>query len=70
MSESDIELFLKINEPVFEIEGRQYSVCCPGEYFATWDEDGNTFDYPDIQTLLDNWIVGGRPFREVVEQIM
>lgn len=70
MSESDIELFLKINEPVFEIGGKQYSVCCPGEYFATWDEDEKTFDYPDIQTLLDKWIVGGRPFREVVEQIM
>lgn len=66
----DIELFLMINEPVFNIGEKQYSVCCPGDGFSTWDSDGNTYDFPDIESLLDQWIVSGKPFRDIVESII
>ena len=71
MSNDDIILFLLLNEPAFEIDGKQYSVCCPeDDLFSTWDSDGNTHDYNSIDNLLDNWIVGGKPFRDVVPAIM
>ncbi len=71
MDKSQIKLFLMINEPAFTIGDIQYSVCCPrDELFCTWDSDGNTFDFPNLESLLDHWIVDGKPFREVVESIM
>ncbi len=71
MNESDIALFLAINEPTFEFDEKQYSVCNPSnELFSTWDSDGNTFDFHGVTALLDNWIINGKPFREIVEKIM
>lgn len=71
MNDDDIALFLMINEPAFEVGDKQYSVCCPrNNLYATWDSDGNTFDFTDITSLLDEWVVDGKPFREIVESIM
>ena len=70
MKENDIALFLRMNEPAFEIGGKQYSVCCPSGSFATWDSDGNTFDFVNVHDLLEHWMVDGKPFREVVATIM
>lgn len=70
MNDQDIALFIKINEPSFVLDGKEYSVCCPDGGFATWDSDGNTFDFPDIRSLLDEWIVGGKPFREVKDSVL
>lgn len=70
-NKDEIELFLLINEPAFEIGDVQYSVCCPhGKLFCTWDSDGNTFDFQGIDDLLEHWIVGGKPFKEIVNTIM
>ena len=70
MNEEAIELFLQLNEPAFEVGGKQYSVCCPGTYYATWDERENRAEFSDIRSLLDDWIVDGKPFRNVVQQIL
>lgn len=71
MTDGDIALFLMINEPAFDVGDKQYSVCCPkNDLFATWDSDGNEFDYTSVADLLDNWIVDGKPFREIVPNIM
>ena len=71
MNDREIETFLMINEPAFDVGDRQYSVCCPfGNHFSTWDSDGNTFDFESVSDLLDNWIVDGKPFREIVGTIM
>lgn len=59
-----------MNEPAFDIGGKQYSVCCPGDGFSTWDSDGNTHDFPNIQTLLHDWIIEGKPFRDIIDSIM
>ena len=63
MDEQELALFLMINEPTFHFRGKAYGVCCPDGTFATWDSDGNTFDYPDVHTLLDGWMIAGKPFR-------
>lgn len=70
MDDDKIALFLMMNEPAFDMGGKQYSVCCPGDTFATWDSDGNEFDFSDIQDLLDHWIVDGKPFRDVIGIIL
>ena len=71
MNDNDIELFILTNEPVFTLGGKEYSVCCPeAGSFATWDSDGNTQDYPSFDALLDEWFVGGKPFREVAPTLM
>lgn len=71
MTENDIALFLMINEPAFELDGKQYSVCNPAmDLFSTWDSDGNTFDFHGVTELLDGWIINGKPFREIVSSIM
>lgn len=69
-SRNEIELFLLMNEPVFEMDGVQYSVCCPADNrFCTWDSNGNTYDFQGIDDLLDNWIVAGRPFGNVANEV-
>ena len=71
MNNDDIALFLMMNEPAFDAAGKQYSVCCPGDdIFATWDSDGNKLEFYGIDDLLDNWIVAGKPFRDVVSSII
>lgn len=70
MNENDIALFLRMNEPAFEIGGKQYSVCAPSNGFSTWDSDGNMFDFSTVHELLEHWIVDGKPFREIVASIM
>lgn len=70
-SKNEIELFLTMNEPAFEIGDVQYSVCCStdGQFF-TWDSTGKKLNFHGIDNLLDSWIVGGRKFGEVVDTIM
>ena len=70
MSDRDIETFLMMNEPAFDVGDRQYSVCCVNGIFGTWDSDGNIFDFASISDLLDNWIVDGKPFRNIISTIM
>lgn len=68
---SDIEVFIVTNEPAFVVDGKEYSVCCPAAgSFSTWDSDGNMHDYDGIDSLLDNWVVGGKPFRQIVQTLM
>lgn len=70
MSDKEIELYLMTNEPAFDIGEKQYSVCCVNGIFGTWDSDGNTLDFHGISDLLDNWVIDGRPFRDIVQSIM
>ena len=70
MKEYDIEMFLDLNEPSFDFNGKQYSVCHVNGVYGTWDSDGNTFDFHSLSDLLENWIFDGKPFRQVVEMVM
>ena len=71
MTKDDIDLFLQINEPVFDVGEMQYSVCCPEEgLYATWDSKGNMFDFNSIDDLLDNWIIAGKSFRDVAQELI
>ena len=70
MPDKDLALYIQLNEPVFDYGGKQYSVCCPDGTFATWDSDGNTGDFPDVNALLDGWVIDGKPFREVAGSVI
>lgn len=71
MKNDDISLFLTMNEPTFDVADKQYSVCNPGgKSFATWDSDGNTYNFQGLDDLLDHWIVDGKSFRDIVQSIM
>ena len=70
MNDNDIGIFLMINEPVFSVGNKQYSVCSPGSGFSTWCSDGTLLNFPDIQSLLDNWLIDGRAFRSIVNTLM
>ena len=70
MNDTEIETYLMMNEPAFSIGKKQYSVCCADEVFGTWDSDGNTFNFYSITDFLDNWIVDGKPFGEIIQTIM
>lgn len=69
MNEEHIELYLMINEPTFEFNGKEYSVWCPGDGFATSDSDGNEQEFADIHDLLENWKLCGLPFKFVVQTL-
>lgn len=70
MKKADIESYILLGEPAFDYAGKQYSVCSPDGKFHTWDSDGITLDFPDIDSLLSGWIVGGRPFKDIVDQVL
>ena len=70
MNDDDIEVYLMINEPTFDVGDKQYSVCCVSGTFGTCDSDGTTLDFPNITALLDEWMIDGKPFRDIVETIM
>ena len=70
MQDDDIAVYLMLNEPAFDAGGRRYSVCYVNGTFCTLDPDGSSSDFPDIASLLDNWIVDGRPFRQTVHSLL
>lgn len=71
MDSNDIKMFLIINEPAFDVGDIQYSVCVPEkDLYCTWDSTGETHDFHGLEELLDRWMIQGKPFREIVEDIM
>ena len=55
------------NEPTFEYKGVEYTICHPKDnfYVRDWSKDApEPQAFLDVDDLLDNWIVDGRPFRE------
>lgn len=70
MDLAELELFLLINEPVFDVGEVQYSVCSPRKgLFCTWDSAGGEHDFDGFEALLDGWIIAGKPFRERAEEL-
>lgn len=70
MNRADIATYLMINEPAFDIGGKQYAVCCINHVFGTWDSDGNTFNFDSVDDLLEKWMIDGKPFQEILPTIM
>ena len=69
MNTEDIKLYIMMNEPIFEYNGIQYSICCPDEQFCTWDEKGNECTFDNIDDLLNNWEIDNKLFKDIVEDI-
>ena len=69
MNKYDLMQYILLNEPVFDYNGKQYSVCHTNGVFGTWDSDGNQLDFYDIDSLLSNWMIGKKPFKDVVDAV-
>lgn len=60
------------NEPDFSYNGRQYSICWPdGKYYVTASDNPKDDDlvFNTLDDLLDNWVIQGKPLREILPNI-
>ena len=60
------------NEPMFEYNGEEYSICWPGKkYYVTASDspDDLNLDFKSIDDLLDNWIIQGKRLRDILPEI-
>lgn len=70
-----VEAFKKMmlcNEPTFEYKGEEYSICWPDEkyYVTASDSPGDVnLEFKSIDDLLDNWIIQGKRFRNILPEI-
>ena len=65
------ELILFI-EPSFSYYGKEYSICHLGGIFYVWSEDQPEdvkLSFADVNNLLDNWIIHGKRFRDILSEI-
>lgn len=72
MTVKEFKEIMVCNEPVFEYNGKIYSICSPdGRYYARVEDEPADVDhaFDSVEELLDNWLVDGRPFREIVSDI-
>lgn len=70
MDRKKVEQWLLVNEPAFQYGGKQYSVCSVDGMYYTWNSDGEEEDFSGVDNLLDNWTVGGKRFKDILDEIM
>lgn len=60
------------NEPVFLYKGKEYSICHPSNTFyvreASWPANQDIM-FHDVNDLLNNWLIEGMPFKEILSDI-
>ena len=61
MDRKKVEQWLLVNEPAFQYGGKQYSVC---------SVDGEEEDFSGVDNLLDNWMVGGKRFKDILDEVI
>lgn len=69
MTAEEFKEMIMYNEPDFLYHGVVYSICHPEEEFYTRREDqkvGEGLEFSNIDDLLDNWLIEGKPFREIL----
>lgn len=70
-----VEVFKEMmlcNEPSFEYNGEEYSICWPNEkYYVTASDspDDLNLEFKSIDDLLDNWIIQGKTLRDILPEI-
>ena len=63
---------LYFNEPDFCYNGCMYSICHPKEQFYVSEEENpeaNELVFDSVEDLLDNWMIQGKPLREIIPNI-
>lgn len=72
MTVSRFKEIMMCNEPDFRYNGQEYSICSPnGKYYVTASDSPSDLDleFGTLDDLLDNWMVQGRPLREILPKI-
>ena len=60
---------IQCEEPSFKYKNMRYDMCRPDGTIWVRREDwkvGQELEFSDIDDLLDNWVIEGRPFREIL----
>lgn len=72
MTELEFKEFLVCNEPDFSYGGRVYSICHPNGNYCVTELDTQpeaVQEFSSVDALLDNCVIQGRPFRDILPQI-
>lgn len=72
MTVKDFKDMMACNEPDFRYSGQTYSICSPdGKYYVTASDSPGDVDlaFDDLDDLLDNWIIQGKPLRNILPGI-
>lgn len=70
-----VEAFKEImlcNEPAFDYNGEEYSICWPnGKYYVTASDnpDDVKLVFKSVDDLLDHWIIQGKKLRDILPEI-
>ncbi len=72
MTANEFRESLICNEPDISYQGKNYSICHPEERYYIFSEDDlavNDLVFESADDLLDHWILGGKPLREIIPEI-
>lgn len=72
MTADKLKEILICNEPSFGYNGKEYSICSPNGCFYVTAEDsqGDTdLEFLSVDEMLNNWMIQGKPFRDILDQI-
>ncbi|NJP40419.1 hypothetical protein HCH52_05075 [Oscillospiraceae bacterium HV4-5-C5C] len=72
MTVNDFKNMMMINEPAFAYHDEEYSICWPdNQYHVTASDHPSdiNFVFESLDDLLDNWMIQGRPLRQILPDI-
>lgn len=72
MTVEEFKEIMMCNEPEFGYNGQEYSICWPdGKYYVTTSDNPKDIEleFDSVDDLLDNWIIQGKPLREILPDI-
>ena len=72
MSVEEFKKMMLCNEPIFEYNGEEYSICWPGgTYYVTATDSPGDLDleFATLDSLLHCWIIQGKPFVDILPEI-
>lgn len=73
MTLEEFKEIMACNEPDFIYNRQHYSICWPdGKYYVTASDSPGDADlvFDSLDDLLDHWIIQGKPFREILKDIV
>jgi hypothetical protein len=72
MTVDDFKEMMGYNEPSFGYNGQEYSICWPQDKYYVYASDrpsDEDLEFDSLDDLLDNWIIQGKPLREILPDI-
>ena len=72
MNVSEFAEVLTYQEPSFGYNGKEYSICSPdGNFYVTAEDSPGDSElvFSSVADLLNNWIIQGKPLKDIVPDI-